>query len=437
MHYTCVGVGVGPANLSLACLLGGHPEIDNVFLDRKRCFSWHDEQQIPGATLQVSALKDLVTLSDPTSNYSFLAYLHEQGKIYHFINAQFDAVPRSEFRNYLEWASGRNPNVVFGESIEEVTFDGDVFRVATSQRDLTADNIVVGIGSQPWAPDIADCRPGTSQFHVNEYLPRSRSLAGRRVAVVGGGQSGAEAVLDLISRPEKDQPRQVQWISRRPNFLPIDDTPFTNDYFMPCYSDYFYELDRPAREGFNVDHILASDGISESTLREIYQQAYLHRFVHGADELLGLYPNRSVTAVHGGGANPWELTLEDRAHRDRPLGLRADVVVWATGFRPASPVFLDPIAHRIERESDEFRIDGDFAVRWDGPPDRNVFLQNAARGQRGLADPNLSLVAWRSQLILDRLRGVRSTAQLASFISWRSPANHLDAQLAAPLRRGA
>ena len=35
-------------------------------------------------------------------------------------------------------------------------------------------------------------------------------------------------------------------------------------------------------------------------------------------------------------------------------------------------------------------------VGWDGPRDRNVFLQNAVREQRGLADPNLSLVAWRA-----------------------------------------
>jgi lysine N6-hydroxylase len=57
-------------------------------------------------------------------------------------------------------------------------------------------------------------------------------------------------------------------------------------------------------------------------------------------------------------------------------------------------------------------------VRWDGPADRNVFLQNAIMGQRGLADRNLSLNAWRSQRILGRLRGVRTEHQLDSFIEW-------------------
>ena len=47
-------------------------------------------------------------------------------------------------------------------------------------------------------------------------------------------------------------------------------------------------------------------------------------------------------------------------------------------------------------------------------------MQNAARGQRGLADPNLSLNAWRSQRIADRIGTVASNEQLASFIEWSS-----------------
>src|SRR6266567_902234 len=104
-HYNCVGIGVGPANLSLASLLHDQSEVTNLFLEKKDAFGWHDGQQLPGMTLQVSVLKDLVSLADPTNKFSFFAYLHAQGRIYHFINAQFDAVPRQEFRNYMKWAS--------------------------------------------------------------------------------------------------------------------------------------------------------------------------------------------------------------------------------------------------------------------------------------------------------------------------------------------
>jgi lysine N6-hydroxylase len=108
-------------------------------------------------------------------------------------------------------------------------------------------------------------------------------------------------------------------------------------------------------------------------------------------------------------------------HRDQPgtvERLNADAIVWATGYRPARMEFLAPIEDRLEREGAEYRIDDHFAVHWDGPPDHHIFIQNGARQQRGVADPNLSLIAWRSQRIVDRLRGVYSDRQDSSLVEW-------------------
>ncbi|MFJ5264894.1 lysine N(6)-hydroxylase/L-ornithine N(5)-oxygenase family protein [Streptomyces sp. NPDC088387] len=418
-HYRCLGVGVGPANLSLASLLHNRPDVTSLFLDRKESFSWHDGQQLPGNTLQVSLFKDLVTLADPRNPFSFLSYLHDNGRLYHFLNAQFDAVPRVEYRNYLAWASRCNKNIVFGEAVKEVTFDG-VFTVRTDRRTVTADNVVVGVGSRPWVPGHVRDKMGPTQFHANEYLESARDLGGKRVVVIGGGQSGAEVFLDLINQPGDKLPRRVSWVSRRGNYFPIDDSPFTNDYYMPCYADYFFDLSREARHTFNERNVLSSDGISESTLKEIYQRAYVHRFVENNVDLVGLYPNREVTEVSNGVYGGWQVASRHNDHPESTEVFEADVVIWATGFRPTRMDFLDPIADRLERDGDELRIDEDYAVYWDGPDDRRVFVQNAARGQRGLADPNLSLNAWRSQRIADRLAMVSSNEQLPSFIEWSS-----------------
>jgi lysine N6-hydroxylase len=391
--------------------------MSNIFLEQKDDFGWHDGQQVPGATLQVSFFKDLVSLCQPTNVFSFLSYLHEQGKIYHFVNAQFDAVPRQEFRNYLRWASRNNENIAFSEKVLEVNFDGD-FIIRTSNRTLTAESISIGVGIQPWVPPAGQDRLGETQFHVSEFVPRATNLGGKRVAVVGGGQSGAEAFLALISRSREELPRRVTWISRRGNFFPIDDTPFTNEYYTPSYSDYFSSLEPDIRRTLVARHVLTSDGISGATLREIYQRSYVHRFVEGNTDLLSLLPNKSMTAVAGNGIGGWDITIQDNDRTDLVEHVNADVVIWATGFRSADMDFLDPIAPRLERTGHEYRIDQDFAVCWDGPRDRPIFMQNAAREQRGLADPNLSLIAWRSQRIIDRLRGVRSDDQLASFIEW-------------------
>lgn len=394
-----------------------HRDITNLFLDEKAGFEWHDGQQIPGASIQVSMLKDLVSLSEPTSEFSFLSYLYEVGRIYHFLNAQFDAVPRQEFRNYMEWASRKNENVVFGRRVHEVEYQ-DRFVIRATGMTLTADNIVVGVGIQPWVPPQALAHLGERQFHVSGFVSKASAVGGLRVGVVGGGQSGAEAFLDLISRTGDQSPRRVVWISRRPNYLPIDDSPFTNDYYTPSYSDYFASLDPSTRQALNARNILTSDGISEATLRLIYQRIYTRRFIEGDADLVALYPNRNVTAVAPAQAGAWNLTLAHHDRDDVSENIELDVVIWATGYRPAPMCFLDPIAARLEREGEEYKVDDHFAVRWDGPAEHNIFLQNAVRGQRGLADPNLSLNSWRSQRILDRLRGVRTERQLDSLIEW-------------------
>ena len=66
LRLRCLGIGIGPANLSLASLLHGHREVPHAFVERSPSFGWHDGQQT-GATLQVSMLKDLVSAVDPTN----------------------------------------------------------------------------------------------------------------------------------------------------------------------------------------------------------------------------------------------------------------------------------------------------------------------------------------------------------------------------------
>jgi lysine N6-hydroxylase len=417
-YYFCVGIGVGPANLSLASLMHGRPEMPSLFVDKKEAFSWHDGQQIAGTSLQVSMIKDLVSLADPTSPFTFLAYLHAMGRIYHFLNARFDAVSRREFRDYMDWAARNNPNVAFGEEVLSVEFD-TAFRIETSRRSVTAQNISIGVGTSPWIPAVAGTL-GERSFHVSEYLAKAGDLGGLRVAVIGGGQSGAEAFLDLMSRPAGAMPRRVSWISQRPSYAPLDDSPFTNEYYMPDYSDYFAGLPAPMRRDFNVRNLLTSDGVTESTLRQIYQKIYVHRFLEEAADLVTLFPNREVTGVRGDDANGYQLTVCHNDHPGMCEQLEFDVLVWATGFRSARMEFLGPVAGRMAHEDGEFKIDQSFAACWDGPPQNHIFIQNAARRQRGLADPNLSLLAWRSQRILDRLAGTDTRPMLPSFVEWTS-----------------
>jgi L-ornithine N5-oxygenase len=64
------------------------------------------------ATMQVSFVKDLVTMRDPTSDFSFLAYLHKKGRLVDFINHKILYPLRVEFHDYLEWAASRVDHLV-------------------------------------------------------------------------------------------------------------------------------------------------------------------------------------------------------------------------------------------------------------------------------------------------------------------------------------
>jgi lysine N6-hydroxylase len=54
-------------------------------------------------------------------------------------------------------------------------------------------------------------------------------------------------------------------------------------------------------------------------------------------------------------------------------------------------------------DRDGFPVRPDFSIEWDGPPNLRIYAQDAARHMRGIADPNLSLMAWRSAIIANSL----------------------------------
>jgi len=395
-----VGVGIGPFNLSLAALLAP-TGFESRFFDRSADFQWHPGLLFPEATLQVSYLKDLVTLVDPTSPYSFLAFLRAHKRLYRFINRTEIRVSRTEFNQYLQWVSGRLPNVEFGAEVREVALDEHSFSVRVDRRTIRTKSIVLGTGLvpniQPWA------RPylGNEIFHSNDYLRHPVDATGRVIAVVGGGQSGAEVVWHLLL-DIAHLPAQLVWISHRPNFLPLDESPFTNELFNPVYSDYFFSLTPEQRNTLLAEQKLASDGVSPVLLQRIYDRLYDLEFLEPAGRRVRLLPGQEVVDMQHGSAG-CELILRDRWGASRTV--RADVIVLGTGYGYELPEAMQPLADRMSWDRDGFPVRSDFSVEWDGPPELRIYAQDAARQMRGVADPNLSLMAWRSAIIANSLLG--------------------------------
>jgi lysine N6-hydroxylase len=401
-QFDAIGVGVGPFNLSAAALCQRVPGLRTLFLDRAERFSWHPGLLISGSTIQVSHLKDLVTLADPTSPYSFLNYLHEKERMYRFIAAGFKQVQRAEFEDYFRWVSERVDNVRFGTPVSTIEFDRGRF-VINGDAELAARNLILGTGLVPTVPECAKPHIGSRVMHAHELLFRLSDWTGLRVAVVGGGQSGAE-VLKLLLNDPKQMPRAVSWITSRPNFLPLDDSPFTNELFTPHYSNYFFDLPEDRRMFMLESQKLASDGISMALLEELYRTLYSFEFVSNVRPEISLRAERRVVNMSARSDGSFELELLHRPSGDR-TSANSDVVVLCTGYHYEMPTCLEKLKARIPYSKAGYRYRRDFSIEWDGPQECKIYVQNAAINARGVADPNLSLMAWRSANIVNDIAG--------------------------------
>ncbi|WP_437630413.1 lysine N(6)-hydroxylase/L-ornithine N(5)-oxygenase family protein [Sorangium sp. So ce854] len=400
--YDAIGIGIGPFNLSAAALAAAIPDLRTLFVDRMKSFAWHPGLLISGSTIQTSHLKDLVTLADPTSPYSFLSYLHAKRRMYRFITADFDHVERAEFDDYFRWTAEQLPNVQFGCAVESVDHDGSMFILNEDAR-YTARSLILGTGLTPSVPECAAPFLGPRVFHGHRLLQESRDWHGKRVAVVGGGQSGAE-VFNFALGNESQIPAEVHWISSRSNFLPLDDSPFTNELFTPGYSGFFFDLPVDKRLFSLSSQKLASDGISMNLLRELYRKIYALEFVRKSKPSLVLRPHTKLIGMQRGAHDDYVLELEHGLTGDRNA-ITADVVLLCTGYHYRVPAFLERLLPRIVYTQTGYQYHEDFSIAWEGHPRNKIYVQNAAINARGIADPNLSLMAWRSANIVNDLVG--------------------------------
>jgi len=397
-----VGIGIGPSNLSIAALLSEVSGVEAVFFDRKSRFDWHPGLMFREARMQTPFLKDLVTGVRPTSPYSFVNYLVQTGRFYQFLSANMDSVGRQEFTGYMAWVSEQLGALHFGTDIQELQFVGDHFLVRHSRGFTRARNVSLGTGRAPHIPRCALPALGDRCFHAIDILTRQPSMAGARVAIVGGGQTGAEVFLNAL-RGHWGAPREVLWVSRRSNFEPLDETPFTNELFMPGYVRVFHQLDDRRRRSLLAEQKLAGDGISPSTLREIYRELY-ERQLDRNGPAVELLPARDLVDLHGQGKE-LRLAAHNRLDGSREY-YTADLVVLCTGFEERLPGYLSPLRERLQLDDHgKLQLGSEFEVQWDGPRENRIYGLNIGRYTHGIAEPQLSLTAWRSAVIINHLLG--------------------------------
>ncbi|MGO2683806.1 MAG: lysine N(6)-hydroxylase/L-ornithine N(5)-oxygenase family protein [Microbacterium sp.] len=404
-----LGVGFGPANLSLAITIEEHnatvPAAERVsahFIEVQPRFGWHDGMLLPGATMQISFLKDLVSLRAPTSSYTFLNFLHERGRLTDFINLKTFFPTRREFHEYLSWAAERvSTPVSYGT--RAVRIDQDDGDLVVSVRDqygevgqIRTEAVVVATGLRPVLPD--GIVPGPRVFHNHRLLIELEQLPARthgRFLVVGAGQSAAEVTAYLHDTfPDAEVHASI----RRFGFSPSDDTPYANRIFDPSAVDEFYTAPADLKEHLLRTHRSTNyAAVDAELIHDLYQREYDENlrgtrrlFVHRTTDVADLREEPDGVAV----------TLRDLGDRGT-VSLDVDAVVFATGF--AADDLRDLMGEGIDEatgfDGDEPVVARDYSLRIPGL-DGRIFLNGGVQHSHGISSSLLSNLSIRTGEIL-------------------------------------
>ncbi|MEV6103353.1 SidA/IucD/PvdA family monooxygenase [Streptomyces sp. NPDC051940] len=415
-----VGIGIGPFNLSLAALAHGIDGLTTAFYDQRPRFSWHPGLLMDGTTLQVPFLADLVTLADPTSPWTFLNYLRSRDRLFPFYFAERLHTHRAEFDAYCRWVSEQLPGLHFGHQADAVRWNAEqgLFEADFTQLDeygeaealgrVSARNLVLGIGTEPWIPEPLRplaAAPALPVIHSADYLThRERLLGCEHITVIGSGQSGAEVFLDLLrARPAGAE--KLHWLARTPAFAPMEYSKLGLEHFTPDYIRYFHALPEGVRDDLVPHQWQLYKGIDHDTIHAIHDELYRRTMDGGWPDAV-LTPGVTVRTAGRIGAGKIELHLEhqQQSHRDR---LQTDAVVLATGYRerPLDQLLdsLEPLLHRDS--AGRPHIDADHRVVLDPAVTGGIYVQNAERHTHGVGTPDLGLAAHRSAHILNHVTG--------------------------------
>ncbi|MBW3556778.1 MAG: lysine N(6)-hydroxylase/L-ornithine N(5)-oxygenase family protein [Actinobacteria bacterium] len=414
--HDVIGIGFGPSNLALAIALKEHNEragndeaVSGLFLERQATFGWHRGMLIDDATMQVCFLKDLVTLRNPASGFGFLAYLHSKNRLLDFINCKSLYPLRIEFHDYLEWAAAKVDELVrYGHevaAVRPVVQDGAVVAfdvvTATGSGGVTvhrARNLVFGLGLEPIVPSGASL--GARTFHSRDLLGRVDRISDTspaRFVVVGAGQSAAEATAYLHRRFPG---AEVCAVFSRYGYSPADDSSFANRIFDPTAVDEFYTAPSTVKRAIidyhrNTNYSVVDHDLIQDLYARTYQEAVL-----GAKRLRVFNVCRLTDVVEDD--DRLRVTIESMTTGDKTQ-LDADVVVYATGYRPADPTrLLGDLARYCRYDNDgQLRVERDYRVRTVRELQCGIYLQGGTEHTHGISSSLLSNTAVRAGEILE------------------------------------
>ena len=78
---------------------------DSLVIERNAEISWQSSMLMPEVLSNTTFLKDLVTMRNPRSKFTFLNYLYSNGRLDQFVNLGSLVPYRHEVAGYLKWTA--------------------------------------------------------------------------------------------------------------------------------------------------------------------------------------------------------------------------------------------------------------------------------------------------------------------------------------------
>ncbi|MEU6484222.1 SidA/IucD/PvdA family monooxygenase [Streptomyces sp. NPDC046887] len=424
-----LAIGAGPSNLALAVALeeSGSTGLaaDTLILEQHSDVQWQRNLLLPFARSQVSFIKDLVTLRNPQSRFSFLSFLHAKGRLDEFVNLGTFNPFRREISEYLQWVANSLEHVAvrYNAKVREVhprrADDGTVtgWRVTLTDGDtIDARDLVVGTGRDARVPAEFAGLPQDRVIHSTQYstriaqYPIDRPV---RVVVIGAAQSAAEMFVSV----HKDLPlSQPTLIHRSIGLMNYQTSKFVNELFFPSFIGEFHASSPGARRQI-LDEMRQTNyaGLAAPFLDETYTMLY-------EQKLSGVQRSavRSMTEVLSAKEEDGEVVLELRDRRTgRVEQHRCDLVLLGTGYDQRMPAMVRALAEQVGLA--EIEVNRDYRVELGDDVPAGLYLQGFNEATHGISDSLLSVLAQRSHEIttdiLDRRAADASTEALGVAVS--------------------
>ncbi|MEV7004327.1 SidA/IucD/PvdA family monooxygenase [Streptomyces sp. NPDC093982] len=410
------GVGFGPSNLALAIAFSEPSEhTAAMFFERQQSFGWHRGMLLDDSRMQISFLKDLVTLRNPHSPYSFVSYLHQIGRLPQFINCQTFFPLRRDFHKYLEWAASCfSHQVLYGAPVTRIRpifRNGSVRALEILVRQAgggesvacIARNVVISTGLIPRMPEgITETERIWHNAHLVDNAEKLDSSESLKFVVVGAGQSAAETVRFLYQKFPRSR---ICAVFSRYGYSVADDSPFANAIFDSDATDTFYVAPSAVRQKLLDYHAGTNYSAVDLDLsRELYDIMYQESLT-GQSRIRILNLTRLLKATERD--NAVHIFIKNLS-TSLATSLRADYVICATGYYPSDPLplFDEELAGRCGRDpSGRLQLNREYQVATSDQIECGLYVTGPfAEQSHGIGAGLLSNVATRAGEIRDAIR---------------------------------